>query len=194
MHFQRKLSKKGNLHLFVTEKILLFYRQTAIMIYMKNNSNDKKTFSIQFPLSVILLGVAVLVLCAISIVVSVLQIRSLGINGFSDLLKYPFLICLSLFGIALIVSLFIKSQYVITDTQFISQFGFIKSKTEIKTITSISLNTDTQKLTLYFGEEFTVLSFTKDWNEEFVRALLEKNPNISYSFTSANSNESEPKA
>lgn len=161
---------------------------------MNTNSNSKKTFTIQFPASVILLGVAVILLCVLSIVVSILQINSLGINGFTDLLKYPFLICISVFGIALVVSLFIRSQYVITDTLFISQFGFIKSKTEIKTITSVVLDTDTQKLTLYFGEEYTVLSFTKDWNEEFVRTLLDKNPNISYSFTSSAPNEPNEKS
>lgn len=153
---------------------------------MATNSENKKTFPIKFPLVVILLGIAVILLCIASVVVSVLQIYKLGINGFSDALKYPFLIAISLFGIALMISMFIKSEYAVTDTLFISQFGFIKSKTEIKDITSIVLNTDTQKLTIYFGEEFTVLSFTKDWNEEFVSALLEIKPEISYSFVSSN--------
>ena len=156
---------------------------------MATNSKNEKIFSIKFPVYIILLGVAVILLCIASVVVSIFQIITLGINGFIDVLKYPFLIAISLFGIALMISMFIKSQYVVTDTLFVSQFGFIKSKTEIKTITSIILDTDTKKLTLYFGEEFTVLSFTKDWNEEFVRALLEINPDIKYSFVSTNPNE-----
>ena len=156
---------------------------------MDMNSKNMKTFPIKFPLSVILLGVAVIILCIASVAISIMQIFTLGINGIIDVLKYPFLIAISVFGIALMISMFIKSQYLVSDTLFVSQFGFIKSKTEIKSITSIVLDTDTQKLTLYFGEEFTVLSFTKDWNEDFVRALLDVNPDIKYSFTSSNTEE-----
>lgn len=156
---------------------------------MNTSKNHVKTFQIQFPLAVILLAVAVIVLCIISIGVSIWQIITMGIDGITDVFKYPFMIAISVFGIALVSSVLIKSEYVITDKEFISQFGFIKSKTALSAITSILLNTDTQKLTVYFGEEFTVLSFTKDWNEEFVRAILDANPNVSYSFTSSNTEE-----
>lgn len=154
-----------------------------------SNTNNVKTFPILFPVSIILVAVAVLLLCVASIVVSILQIISIGINGFIDVLKYPFMLAISVFCIVLVISILIKSQYVVDDTHFVSQFGLVKSKTEIKTITSIVLNTDTQKLTVYFGEEFTVLSFTKDYNEDFVRALLDVNPKISYSFVTPDSEE-----
>ena len=154
-----------------------------------SSTNNVKTFPITFPISIILVAVAVLLLCVASIVVSVLQIISKGVNEFSDVLKYPFMLAISVFCIVLVISILIKSQYVVNDTHFVSQFGLVKSKTEIKTITSIILNTETQKLTMYFGEEFTVLSFTKDYNEEFVRALLDVNPKISYSFVTPDSEE-----
>ena len=35
------------------------------------------------------------------------------------------------------------------------------------------------------GEEFAVLSLSKDWTEAFTKALLDVNPKIDYSFTLA---------
>ncbi len=76
-----------------------------------------------------------------------------------------------------------KSQYIVNDERFITQFGFIKSKFIIKDITSIVYNTDTKKVTLYFGEHFMVISVSPEWQEEFIRALMKVNPDIDYSFT-----------
>ena len=109
----------------------------------------------------------------------------LGLNGFSDYLKYPFLLLVSVFCIVIVVALLIKSQYIIDEKYFTSQYGFIKSRYEIGKITSIVLDTDTYKLTVHMGEEYFFLSLSKEWNENFVRALLAVNPAIDYSFTFA---------
>ena len=83
------------------------------------------------------------------------------------------------------ISLLIKSQYIVDETHFTTQFGFIKSKTEIKTITSMVFDTDTHKLTVYMGEEYYVLAISREWNEDLAQALLAVNPQIDYSFTLA---------
>ena len=145
--------------------------------------NEAKTFKIKFSKLIIGLCIAIYILCSVGVGLSVWRIIRFGIHGFSDALQSPFLIAVSAFCIVLVTAILIKSQYIVDKTHFTSQYGFIKSKFAIKEITSIVLDTDTKKLTLYFGEQFMVVSGSPSWNEEFVRALLAVNPDIEYSFT-----------
>lgn len=147
---------------------------------------EAKTFPIKFTKSIIIAAIAVLILCVVGIGVSAYNIAKYGVAEFSDVLIYPFLILVSVFCIVVVVAVLIKSQYVVEDKTFITQFGFVKSKFAIKDFTAITLDTDTTKMTVNVGEEYFVLSLLKkEQNEELVRALLAVNPNIEYSFTFA---------
>jgi hypothetical protein len=142
----------------------------------------------------ILLACAVLVLCSIGIALSVWRLtKSGGVHGFGDVLKSPFLILICLFCIAVVISLLIRSQYVVTDEHFIMQFGFIKSTYSVKEITSVLLNTDNQKLTVYMGEQYFVATVNPQWNNDLVQALRKVNPDIEYSFTLADKKDKENK-
>ncbi len=152
---------------------------------MKNISAPKeaKIYKIKFTKAILALAVAVMVFCTVGIVFSIVQIINHGIIDFYDILKYPFLILISIFCTALVLAILIKSQYIIDQQYLTSQFGFIKSKFDVKKITAIILDTDTNKLTVNCGEEFFIISLDKEWNEAFVRDLLAVNPHIDYSFT-----------
>lgn len=151
---------------------------------MKNTSSPNTArFKIKFTPLVIALCIVVFLLCAGGIALSVWRIVRFGVHGFNDILKYPFLIAVCVFCIVLMICILAKSQYVVTDQHFITQFGFIKSKFVVKDVTSIVYNTDTKKVTLYFGEQFMVVSVCPEWQEEFIRALMKVNPEIDYSFT-----------
>ena len=63
------------------------------------------------------------------------------------------------------------------------QFGIIKSKFSVADFTSILLDTDSKKLTVYMGEEFFVVTTNPEWNNDFVQALREVKPDIEFSFT-----------
>lgn len=143
----------------------------------------RETFPFRFTTTLRILAYAALLLCAVAVTVSVFGIIREGIDGIYGVLRYPFLIAVSLFGIALIISLLIRSQYVIEGTTLITQFGFVKSKADIKKITSIVQDTETNKLSVYVGEEYSVATLPKSETEKFVRALLKVNPDIDYSFT-----------
>jgi hypothetical protein len=86
------------------------------------------------------------------------------------------------FCLIIVIALLIKSQYIIDKKHLTVQYGIIKSKFELKSITSMVLDMTTNKLTVNMGEEFTVLTTSKDWNEDFVRAILTENPSVDYSF------------
>ncbi len=152
---------------------------------MKNEETGKtpQTFKIKFTAQMLWLCVGVFVLCGVGIALSVWRIIKYGIHGFNDVIKYPFLIAVCVFCIVLMISLLIKSQYIVDDKHFTTQYGFVKSRFIIKDVTSIVYNTDTKKLTLKFGEEFATFTVNPEWNEQLVRALLAVNPNIDYSFT-----------
>ncbi len=123
-------------------------------------------------------------MCALGIGLSVYRIfDNGGLRAFNDWLKYPFFILVCVLGIIVLAALLIKSQYVVDDKNLTTQFGIIKSKCAIKDITSVILDRDTSKLTIYMGENFSVLSVRPSWNEDFVRALLKVNPDIEYSYT-----------
>ncbi len=151
---------------------------------MKNSSTPVRAcFKYQFTKLMIVLAIAVLLLCGVGLGFSVYRIYAYGLRQFSDYLQSPFLIAVCLFCIALVVSMLVKSQYVITSTHYITQFGFIKSKFLIKDITALELDTDTGKLTVFVGEEFSVLSLSPKWSDDFISALRKVNPNIDFSFT-----------
>lgn len=133
----------------------------------------------------ILLAIAAMVLCTIGIGLSIWRIIKDGIHDFNDLLKSPLLILISVFAIVVIIALLIRSQYVITKQSFTIQFGFIKNSFALSKITSLLLDTDSHKLTVYMGEEYFVVTTDPQWNNDLVQAVREHNPDVEFSFTLA---------
>ena len=155
---------------------------------MEKKINDKnnvqpKCFAYKFTPVMLMLIVGVLLLCSAGIGVSVWRIIEFGVKTFNDVIKYPFLIGVCLFCIVFVVCVFIRSQYVVSGEKLTTQFGFVKSSYDIKKMTAMVFDRDTNKLTVNFGEEFIVLSVNPEWNEPFTRAILDANDAIDYSFT-----------
>ncbi len=149
----------------------------------KKESLPTKYFKIKFSKLVYLLIIGILLISLACIGVSVAQILRVGFRTSTDYFKYPLLILISILCIVVVVAMLVKSQYGVNKEFLTSAYGFIKSKFAISTITSMLLDTDTKKLTVYFGQEFIVLNIKQEWNEEFIRAILEVKPDIDYSFT-----------
>ena len=153
----------------------------------KKNDNKKnaeaKCFAYKFTPVMLLLIIAVLLLCSAGIGVSVWRIVQFGVKSFNDVIRYPFLIGVCVFCIVFVVCVFIRSQYVVAGETLTTQFGFIKSSYDIKKITAMVFDRETNKLTVNFGEEFIVLAVNAAWNEQFTRAILDANDAIDYSFT-----------
>lgn len=152
---------------------------------MKKNpvSEQKKYFRFKLTPTIVGMSAAALVVCIAAVIVSVYNICTDGLHSFNDWLKYPFLILVSVALTVLVVALLVKSQYIVDGKSFTTQFGLIKSKCLLKDITAVVLDRDTNKLTVYTGETFSVVSVQPSWNENFVRALLKGNPEIDYSYT-----------
>ncbi len=153
----------------------------------KQQPTKAKYFQYQFTKTMIILAIAVILLCVAGIAVSAYRLITFGIRDFLDVLQSPLLIGVCVFCIVLVVAILVKSQYVVDGTYYVTQFGFIKSKFQIKDITALELDTDTKKLTVRVGENFSVLSLDERWQDEFIAALREVNPDIDFTFTLAES-------
>ena len=137
----------------------------------------------------ILLAIAVILLCSAGIGVSIWRITQNEVKRLGDMLKSPFLIAICVFCIVLMISVLIRSRYILNNEEFIAQFGFIKSKYAVKDFTSVTLDTDTRKLAVYMGENFFILVIDPAQNNDFVQALRKVNPNVEFNFTLAEKKE-----
>ena len=141
-------------------------------------------FKIKFSLLIILLSVAVYILCALGIAVSVVRIVKFGVQDLTDFMKHPFLIAVCIFCIVLITAVLIRSYYTVKNGQLITNFGFIKTSYAVKDITALTLDCEVKKLTVQFQDgQYMTLTVNPEWNDALVRVLLDENPNIDYAFT-----------
>ena len=152
---------------------------------MKNTSNnqDSTVFKYHFTPLMRVIAYASLLLCVVGVGLSIWRLTHEGVQNFTDILKYPFLIAISLFGIALVIALLVRSQYIVKDGQLVLQFGFIKSKYPLNAVTSLLLDTDTKKITVYMGEDFFILTTHPTLNNDLVQAIRKENPDVEFSFT-----------
>ena len=159
---------------------------------MKNvNQTKNSCFKYKFTTTMLILLIVALALCAAGLAVSIFRIYNEGVHRFLDALQSPLLIAICVFAIAFIISVLVKSQYVVTDKHYISQFGFVKSRFLIKQVTKIELDSDTKKLTVFVGEQYMVLSIAPEQNDAFVQAMRKVNKNIDFSFTLATKSQDE---
>lgn len=147
------------------------------------NKNVRRVFPFRFNTLGILLGVIVLLFCIVGAGISIYRIIQEGISDLTDALKHPFIIAVSIFCATVVISVLIKSEYVVTDEELITKFGFIKSRLPLSSITSMEHDRATHKLTVYCGEEFTVFTLKKEWADDLAHEICVANPQIEFSFT-----------
>lgn len=101
-------------------------------------------------------------------------------------IQYLILFFVSVFLAVLIIAMLIRSQYLITGTQLILQFGFIKQKYEIKSIYSIHLFNGMHKLAVYFDDfktKYAIIVIKDSWYDDFTQTLIERKPSIGFSYS-----------
>jgi hypothetical protein len=113
---------------------------------------------------------------------SVYRIIAEGIEDFTKALQSPFLILICLFCATVIISILVKSEFIVENGELITRYGIIKSRLPIATITSMEHDRPAHKLTVYCGEEYTVFTLKQEWEDELVRELCAVNPDIDFSF------------
>ena len=154
---------------------------------MKNQTtnNQTKAFRFQFNKRTVFFTILGMLLCLAGIATSIWRLTSEGVDGLTGALQSPLLIGICIFGLVVLISMLVRSQYLVDEKNVTVQFGIVKSKTPIESVTAIELDTDTNKLSLYTGETYTVIAVNKSWNDEFVKAIQAVKPSVDYSIVLA---------
>ena len=149
----------------------------------KINTGKVSVFPLKLSKLIIALCILCLGLCAAGIVVTTIRIINHGIFGVMDVLKYPLLLAVCVFCIVVVISILIRARYIVDEKSLITQFGLIKTTYVISDFTSITVDMQTEKMTVYQGENFFVISVKPEWKDDFIKAILAVKPEIEVDFT-----------
>lgn len=158
---------------------------------MEQNQNTTKSYPFRFSALMILLFAAALILCAAGFTLTTWRLVFFLKDGGDSVYSWIQYIILYFVSVALaviIISMLVRSQYKITDKQLILQFGFIKTKYEIKSIYSVHLFQGTNKLAVYFDDfktKYAVIVVKPEWYDDFVQTLISRKPGLGFSFSTA---------
>ncbi|MBQ2740442.1 MAG: hypothetical protein IJF39_02330 [Clostridia bacterium] len=152
---------------------------------MKRNlsPNNGKVYPFRHNSVSIVFCILALLLCAAGVGMSVYRIITEGVEDFTKVLQSPFLILICLFCATVIISILVKSEFIVAGGELITRFGFIKSRLNISTITSMEHDRGAHKLTVYCGEEYTVFTLKQEWEDDIVHEICSANKEIELSFT-----------
>lgn len=151
----------------------------------ENPSSKKQIFRFKFNSTTLILIILGLLLCAAGIATSIWRLVNTPPQGLTECLQSPLLIGVCVFGLVVLISMLVRSQYEVDENFVTVRFGIIKSATPVKDVTAIELDKDSDKLSLYTGETFSVILVNKEWNDEFVTAVQAVNPKVEYSIVMA---------
>ncbi len=147
-------------------------------------------FPFRFSPLMLALCIAGLVLCAACIGFTSWQLadflRTGDLGSVYSWLKFALLYLVSVTMAVLVIAMLIRSQYLLTDTHLIVQFGLIRQKYELKKIFSVHLFEGTGKLAVYFDDfktDYTVIVIKKEQYDEFIRELTARNERIAFTFS-----------
>lgn len=148
-----------------------------------------KTFKYKFTRLLKALMILGMVLCVVGFGVNLYYCVTNGAKHAADpvypIMQYVLMFFVTVVLFVLLLSILVRSSYVIDGKFFKTRFGFIVSKYDVEKIENITLDRKTEKLTVTFKSgEFMVIVVKQDWYEEFITALLLANPKIEYTINS----------
>lgn len=158
-----------------------------------------KIFKYKFTRLLKALMVLGMVLCVVGFGVNLYYCITNGARHAADpvypIMQYVLMFFVTVVLFALLLSIMVRSAYVIDGKIFKTRFGFIVSKYDVEKIENITLDRKTNKLTVTFTSgEFMVIVVRQDWYDEFVTALLLANPKIKYDIISLENKDTDKKA
>lgn len=116
-------------------------------------------------------------------------------NPVYPIMQYVLMFFVTVVLFVLLLSIMVRSAYIIDGKVFKTTFGLIVSKYDVEKIENITLDRKTDKLTVTFkSDEFMVIVVRQDWYEEFITALLLANPKIRYDIISLENNDTDKKS
>lgn len=143
-----------------------------------------KTFKLKYRPLIIALAYAAVALCVVVFALTLWRcINNGGFTDFYSSVQYILLFAVSVFAPILLLSVIYNSKYILTDKEFITSFGFIKSRFPIANMTKAVFKRDTCQLAIYTGESYMVFRLNEEWQKEFIDGLLSRGKRILYDET-----------
>lgn len=167
---------------------------------MRYNRDMKDSNAVRFAYKlsppIIVLCVLGFCLCAASFAFSSWQFAEFLQNGTLsspyEWIKYVLWYGASAALAVLTVGILVRSRYLITESELIVQFGFVRQRYPLKGIYSVHLFRGAKKLAVYFDDYHTdhiAVSVHEDRLDEFVRVLTDRRPAIGFTFSTAEEEE-----
>ncbi len=158
---------------------------------MKDQPRDDARFPFKFSPLMIVLCAAGFILSAACIALTSWQLaaflRGSDISSVYDWLKFALLYLVSLLLIVLLAAMLIRSQYVLTESSLIMQFGLIRQKYELGKIVSVHLFRGSGRLAVYFDDfktNYVFIVVKASLYDDFIRELTSRNEKIAFTFSS----------
>lgn len=140
-----------------------------------------KSFKLKFETKYVVLSYCGVLLCVAGFILNLWRcIENGGFTDFYSSLQYAVVGLVTVFAPVLLLSVIYHSKYTLTDTEFITRFGFIKSKFAIAEMTSLVYDDEKCALAIYTGESYMVFKLGREWQREFIDCLREKNKKLLY--------------
>lgn len=150
---------------------------------MDKHTKKKEYFSAKLPLAIIIACIAVALLGGIGLTLSVWRLCAFKIRPVFDVVQDVVLLPVCAFCIGAPVSIIARSGYTITEKYLIQCFGLFHTRYEIREFSSMLLQSDSGKLTVYLGSQAISILIAPDKNDAFTRAVVAVKPDIDYGFT-----------
>lgn len=118
----------------------------------------------------------------------VLFIREGDLASYYDWIIFILLYLVSILFLVIGISMLIRSEYILTDSELITQFGIIRQRYALKKIMSVHLFKGANKLAVYFDDfhtNYIVIVVKDSWYNDFIRELTERNEHIAFTFSTA---------
>ncbi len=148
-----------------------------------------KIFKYKFSKLITALICLALALCAVGFGINLFLCIKNGIKEAADpvypILQYTLMFFITITLFVILVSILKSSYYCVEGKTFKTCFGFIKSKYEIDKIEKITLDRQTNKLSVEFDDNtFIVIVVKEEWYNDFVQAIIDVKPAIEYEIKS----------
>ncbi len=168
---------------------MLFSEIWAIISNMKDKEPIIKKYAFRFSAVMLAVLIAGLVLCVACFALTTWQFTGFltgDVSSFYEWVKYALLYFVSVFLAVLITAMLVRSQYVLTEKELILQFGFLKTRYDVKKIFSVCLLNGSKKLCLYFDDfktKYATVVVKEEWYDDFIKTLTSLNERIEFDFS-----------
>ena len=147
---------------------------------MKDTLNKKsKSYRIKQPVYITVIFITMIVLSLAVTIYDGYYIHKRRIDGFDSLsLWITVIFCILIIVVATVSLIF--SSYKIKNGYIVKRTGFFVEKIEIKDITEVKKFKMQNALVVYSGEDYSIISISPAFYDNFVDELIVENKNISY--------------